>query len=153
MPRILSRKAFEPFQEAFSQKLNTILKSNTSQWHFDAMRIFTHNMHINIGLVFYTVENIWNTKAYTIDYEGNLLNVDEFGLSDDKNFPFKDDYFVTFDVDPYMIEFLETVAIEAQKKRTACIVSNRIRKELLAVVWRPDRVEKWLEAGVELEDL
>ena len=86
-------------------------------------------------------------------YDGTLLDIHESALALGRAYPFKDDYFVTFDLDPYFKEFLEMVVIETQKKRTARIVSKRIQKELVAAVWHPARVERWLEAGIALEDL
>jgi hypothetical protein len=30
---------------------------------------------------------------------------------------------------------------------------NRLKKDIIAAAWHPRRVERWLEAGVQLEDL
>ena len=86
-------------------------------------------------------------------YDGTLLETREDALAFGRVYPFNDDFFVTFDLDPYFKEFLEMVVIETQKKRNARIVSKRIQKELVAAVWHPARVERWLEAGIVLEDL
>ena len=152
MGRLLYRKAFEPFQQEFAEKLNGILQANHSQWNFSEFKVYTQDTFLQISLSFYTIDNIWCSRLYMVDYEGNILNAQEISLAD-KHYPFQDDFFVGFDPDPYFRDFLDTVVIETRKKRTACIVSNKIRKELTAAVWHPTRVAKWVEAGIAIETL
>ncbi len=151
--RLLSRNAFEPFKQDFLVKINEILKANTSKWHLHDLWIDTRDKMMLVMASFYTVESLWASRAYIMKYDGTLLDIHESALAGVRTYPFKDDFFVTFDLDPYFKEFLEVVVIETMKKRTARIVSKRIQKELVAAVWHPARVERWLEAGVQLEDL
>ena len=152
MGRLLYRKAFEPFQQEFADKLNGILQTNHSQWYFSEFKVYTQDTFLQISLSFYTIDNIWCSRLYMVDYEGNILNTQEITLTD-KSYPFQDDFFVNFNPDPYFHDFLDTVVIETRKKRTACIVSNKIRKELAAAVWHPTRVAKLIEAGIAIETL
>ena len=151
--KLLSRSAFEPFKQDFIFKINEILKTNNSKWHLHNMWIDTKDKKMLVMPSFYTVNSVWVSRAYIMKYDGTLLETRESALAETRTYPFNDDFFVSFDLDPYFKEFLEMVVIETQKKRTARIVSNRIRKELVAAAWHPHRVERWLEAGVALEDL
>jgi hypothetical protein len=151
--RLLSRSAFEPFKQDFLIKINDILKANNSKWNLHDLWIDTRDKMMLVMASFHTVDALWVSRAYIMKYDGTLLETREDALAFGRTYPFNDDFFVSFDLDPYFKEFLEMVVIETQKKRTARIVSKRIQKELVAAAWHPRRVERWLEAGLQLEDL
>lgn len=112
-------------------KINGILRANNSMWHLHEMYFDTTKTTIMITVSFHTVDALWTSLFYYIDYGGALLETHEVSLAEGRSHPFKEDFFVNFDLDPYFHKFLEAVVIETQKKRTACMVSKRIREELV----------------------
>jgi hypothetical protein len=49
-------------------------------------------------------------------------------------------------------EWMDTL-LQPKRQELAITVCKAMKKDLIAAAWHPRRVEKWLEAGIQLEDL
>jgi len=151
--RILSKDSVKMMNDILMNTVNIHLKKHNSEWNLVYSKIKTYDRHICIEYSFCAFGSVWYSYVYTIDYNGNSIDSKRFGICSTVNHPLKNDFFVSFDFNTHFKDFLDTLVIESMRKKTAYIVSNKIKKSLIAAVWHPARVAKWMEAGVALEDL
>jgi hypothetical protein len=51
------------------------------------------------------------------------------------------------------VEEWADILLRPKRQEVAITLCKAMKKDLIAAAWHPRRVEKWLEAGVQLEDL
>ena len=54
--------------------------------------------------------------------------------------------------DTYLQQWVDSI-LHPKRKELANRLCKSIKKDLIAAAWHPNRVSKWLEAGIQLEDL
>jgi hypothetical protein len=65
----------------------------------------------------------------------------------------EDRYGIAMPYSGILHEWLEPILFELRASQRARIFIESIKEELVAKAWAPERVAKWLEAGVALEAL
>lgn len=145
MGRLLSKKRFEPFLNEFQERVNKELGAVKSKWMLGQLILTNRDRHIRF-ICFFEFGYEWTSFVYEIGYDGQILSCRVIATLE---------YSAPLDIDmnKHFPAFIENVVYETRRQKNAYITSKKIKRELVEKVWHPDRVTKWLEAGVALETL
>lgn len=137
----LNKKIFKPFEASYFTLANAELKE--IGWELKIIRTQSANDYFGVILVYGTFETDWSEDTsygdtYTIWPDGTI--VASHSGRPPPGFPWTK-------METLFRDWLTDISDEILRRKTAYKVSNMIRKELIAAIWHPRRVERILEAG------
>lgn len=144
MHRIINRKTLSPYCKEHVDTINTLLARLDTTARMTELVIYNGSDCAIIASVF-TADTpefgqIFYSYSYEVSVDGSTTNF--IGSTDDLgSLPEQLNY------DEKFRTWFQLVSEQILRKRGAYILSNKIKKELVAAVWHPRRVARWLEEG------
>lgn len=137
----LNKKLFKPFEASYFTLANAELKE--IGWELKNIRTQPANDWFGVILVYGTFQTHWCNDdsygdTYTVWPDGTVVAYPNRQVP--PGFPWAK-------METLFKTWITEISDEILRRKTAYKVSNMIRKELIAAVWHPRRVERILEAG------
>lgn len=137
----LNKKLFKPFEASYFTLANAELKE--IGWELKNIRTLNANDYFGVILVYGTFETDWSNDtsygaSYSIWPDGAIVAAPSTRPPPD---------FPCARMETLFRDWLTDISDDILRRKTAYKVSNMIRQELVAAVWRPDRVARRLEEG------
>lgn len=143
--RIINKKTVSPFIQGHIITINEELYQYGYATILASIDIKNHEEHASILVEFYHSQSSQKEYyIYKLNWDGSDVHLSEINIhlgSDLNMFP------EGFNYDEKFRQWIQEVREQIVRRRGAQILSNKIKKELIAAVWHPRRVARLLEEG------